>query len=259
MHFYRLKRREFLALLGGLVAAWPTLIRAQQSVKLPIIGFLGANSPEVQSQWTAAFVQRLHELGWTEGRNVAIEYRWAETRFERAPDFIAEFVRLKVDVIVTHATANALAAKRGTSVIPIVFAAQADPVGTGLVESLARPGGNVTGMSNQFIDAAGKRVELLHEAVPTLRRLAILANGSIANTCAGDRRDQGGGANAWHRGYHVRRPSCGRHRARIRRSQGSSRGYLRVWRPAYEHQPESNRRIGPRSATADGGRVSGIR
>jgi putative ABC transport system substrate-binding protein len=182
MQFGQLQRREFITLLGGVVGAWPTLVRAQQSVKLPTIGFLGANSPAVQSQWTAAFVQRLHELGWTEGRNVAIEYRWAETRFERAPDFIAEFVRLKVDVIVTHATANVLAAKRGTSVIPIVFAAQADPVGTSLVESLARPGGNVTGMSNQFIDAAGKRVELLHEAVPTLRRLAILANGGIANT-----------------------------------------------------------------------------
>jgi putative ABC transport system substrate-binding protein len=177
-----MRRRDFIAGMTGLSAAWPLGARAQQPGRRPVIGFLGANSPSVQGQWTAAFVQRLHELGWTEGRNVAIEYRWAETRFERAPDFIAEFVRLKVDVIVTHATANVLAAKRGTSVIPIVFAAQADPVGTGFVESLARPGGNLTGMSNQFIDAAGKRVELLHDAVPTLRRLAILANGSIANT-----------------------------------------------------------------------------
>jgi putative ABC transport system substrate-binding protein len=126
-------------------------------------------------------VQRLRELGWIEGRNVAIEYRWAETRFERSPEIIAEFVRLKVDVIVTHATANILAAKQGTSVIPIVFAAVGDPVGIGVVDSLARPGGNITGLSNQFTDAAGKRVELLREVVPGLRRLAILANVGIAN------------------------------------------------------------------------------
>ncbi len=149
--------------------------------KLPTIGFLGANTPSVQSQWTGAFVQRLRELGWIEGRNLAIEYRWAETRFERSPEIIAEFVRLKVDVIVTHATANILAAKQGTSLIPIVFAAVADPVGIGVVESLARPGGNVTGLSNQFTDVAGKRVELLREVVPGLRQLAILANVGIAN------------------------------------------------------------------------------
>jgi ABC-type uncharacterized transport system substrate-binding protein len=174
------KRREFITLLGG-AAAWPLAARAQQVGKLPTIGFLGANTPSVQSQWTGAFVQRLRELGWIEGRNLAIEYRWAETRFERSPEIIAEFVRLKVDVIVTHATANILAAKQGTSLIPIVFAAVADPVGIGVVESLARPGGNVTGLSNQFTDVAGKRVELLREVVPGLRRLAILANVGIAN------------------------------------------------------------------------------
>jgi putative ABC transport system substrate-binding protein len=127
-------------------------------------------------------VQRLRELGWIEGRNVAIEYRWAEGRVDRAPGIIAEFVRLKVDVIVTHATANILAAKQGTSVIPIVFAAVADPVGIGVVDSLARPGGNITGLSNQFTDLAGKRIEILREVVPGLRRLAILANVGIANT-----------------------------------------------------------------------------
>jgi putative ABC transport system substrate-binding protein len=162
-------------------SAWPRAARAQQPGKPPIIGFLGANTPSVQSHWIAAFVQRLRELGWIEGRNVAIEYRWAETRFERSPEIIAEFVRLKVDVIVTHATANILAAKQGTSVIPIVFAAVGDPVGIGVVDSLARPGGNITGLSNQFTDAAGKRVELLREVVPGLRRLAILANVGIAN------------------------------------------------------------------------------
>jgi ABC transporter substrate binding protein len=175
-----LRRREFITVLGG-AAAWPFAVRAQQPGKLPIIGFLGANTPSVQSHWIAAFVRRLRELGWIEGRNVAIEYRWAETRFERSPEIIAEFVRLKVDVIVTHATANILAAKQGTSVIPIVFAAVADPVGIGIVDSLARPGHNVTGLSNQFTDAAGKRVELMREVVPGLRRLAILANVNIAN------------------------------------------------------------------------------
>ena len=176
-----MKRREFIAGLAG-AATWPiAALGQQQGAPFPTVGFLGANTPSVQSRWTAAFVQRLRELGWIEGRSVAIEYRWAETRFERSPEIIAEFVRLKVDVIVTHATANILAAKRGTSVIPIVFAAVADPVGLGVVDSLARPGGNITGLSNQFTDAAGKRVELLREVVPGLRRLAVLANVGIAN------------------------------------------------------------------------------
>ena len=121
-------------------------------------------------------MQRLRELGWIEGRTVAIEYRWAEGRVERSAEFAAEFVRLKIDVIVTAATAPVVAAKQATSVIPIVFAAAADPVGNGLVASLARPGGNVTGLSIQSPDLAGKRLELLREVVPRLRRLAIMAN-----------------------------------------------------------------------------------
>jgi putative ABC transport system substrate-binding protein len=118
----------------------------------------------------------LREVGWIEGRNVAIEYRWAEGRNERAAEIAAEFVRLKGDIIVASATLTVVAAKQATSVIPIVFAAVADPVGTGLVTSLARPGGNVTGLSLQQTDLAGKRVELLREVLPSLRRLAILAN-----------------------------------------------------------------------------------
>jgi putative tryptophan/tyrosine transport system substrate-binding protein len=179
-----MNRRRFLHLVAG-AAALPAVSRfaRAQVGKLPTIGFLGANSPAVQGQWIAAFVQRLRELGWTEGRSIAIEYRWAETRFERSPGFIAEFVRLKVDVIVTHGNENILAAKRGTSVIPIVFAAVADPVGIGVVDGLARPGGNVTGLSNQFTDVASKRVGLLREVVPGLRRLAILGNiGNAAST-----------------------------------------------------------------------------
>jgi ABC-type uncharacterized transport system substrate-binding protein len=137
---------------------------------------LGATTPAAQSQLTAAFVQRLRELGWIEGRTVAIEYRWAEGRSERFAQFAAEFVRLKVDVILTHNTPPALAAKQATSIIPIVFATAADPVGTGVVASLAQPGGNITGLSSQTTDLAGKRIELLREVVPGLRRLAILAN-----------------------------------------------------------------------------------
>jgi putative ABC transport system substrate-binding protein len=174
-----MKRREFITLLGGAAAAWPLAAGAQQ--KLPTIGFLGANSPAVQRQWTTAFVQRLHELGWTEGHNLAIEYRWAEGRFDRSPPIIAEFVRLKVDVIVTHATANVVAAKQATSAIPIIFTSVADPVGNNLVASLARPDGNVTGLSAQIADVAGKRLELLREIIPGLRRLALMANVGVAN------------------------------------------------------------------------------
>ena len=170
-----MRRRQFITLLGG-AAAWPIAARAQQTAKLPTIGFLGPNTPSLDSRRVGAFVQRLRELGWTEDRNVAIEYRWAEGRTERLAEFAAEFVRLKVDVIVTSATPPVIAAKQATSVIPIVFAAVGDPVGTGLVNSLARPGGNATGLSIQATDLAGKQLELLHEVVPGLRRLAIMAN-----------------------------------------------------------------------------------
>ena len=170
----KMKRREFITLLGG-AAAWPLTARAQQPGKLPTIGFLAAN-PSIDSQRVAAFVQRLRELGWIDGRNLAIEYRWAEGRNERYVESAAEFVRLKVDVIVTVATPPTLAAKEATAVIPIVFAAASDPVGTGIVASLARPGGNVTGLANQISDTGGKKLELLREAVPGLRRLAIMAN-----------------------------------------------------------------------------------
>jgi len=170
-----MKRREFITLLGG-AAAWPLPAHTQQAGKLPTIGFLGAATASVAGQWFAAFVQRLHELGWMEGRNIAIEVRWAEGRSERYAEIATEFVRLNVDVIVTIGTPASLAAKQATSVVPIVFVAASDPVGTGLVASLARPGGNVTGLSNQQADLAGKRVELLREVVPALRQLAIMAN-----------------------------------------------------------------------------------
>jgi putative tryptophan/tyrosine transport system substrate-binding protein len=171
-----MRRREFITLLGGAAAPWPVVARAQQPGKVPTIGYLGAITPARESQNTAAFLQRLRELGWFEGRNVTTEYRWAEGRSERTVELAAEFVRLKVDIIHVSGNENALVAKQATSVIPIVFALAGDPVGTGLVASLARPGGNVTGLSNQLTDAAGKRLELLREAVPDLRRVAIMAH-----------------------------------------------------------------------------------
>lgn len=143
MQLDQLNRRDFISLLGG-AAAWPLAVRAQQPGKLPTIGYLGSATPASQGQWVAALVQRLRELGWIENRTIAIEYRWAEGRTERAAEIAAEFVRRKVDIIVTSSTAGAVAAMQATSIIPIVFAAAGDPVGTGLVASLARPGGNVT-------------------------------------------------------------------------------------------------------------------
>jgi ABC-type uncharacterized transport system substrate-binding protein len=169
-----MRRRNFIALLGG-AAVWPLAARAQQSGKLPTIGFLGGATPSAWSNWSAAFVQRLHELGWSEGRTVSIEYRWAEGRHERAAEIAAEFVRLKVDVIITSGGVLP-AAKQATSTIPIVFAVANDPVGAGFVSSLARPGGNITGLSLQTTDLAAKRLELLREVVPSIRRLGILAN-----------------------------------------------------------------------------------
>jgi len=169
-------RRELLAALGGAAAAWPLTARAQQAGKVPTIGYLGSSTPSTDSQWIAAFVQRLRELGWVDGRNVAIEYRWAEGRVERYDEIASEFVRLKVDVILTHNTPPVLAAKQATSIIPIVFASAGDPVGTGVVASLARPGGNVTGLSSQTADISAKRLELLREVVPDLRRLGIMGN-----------------------------------------------------------------------------------
>ena len=173
-----MRRREFVALVGGSVT-WPTAVLAQQQ-KLPIIGFLGTD-PTVWHLWTAAFLDRLRELGWIEGRTVAIDYRWDEGRLERQAEVAGEFVRLKVDVIVTVGSAVP-AAKRETAVIPIVFALSIDPVGGGLVKSLSRPGGNVTGLSIQSTDVAGKQIELLREVVPQLQRVAIIADGGFAQS-----------------------------------------------------------------------------
>jgi putative ABC transport system substrate-binding protein len=168
-----MRRRDFLGSLGGAAIAWPLAAHGQR--RPPTIGFLGPASATVMSAWTAAFAQRLHELGYVEGRTIAIEYRWADGRTERLAELAAELVRLKVDVIVTTGTPVPLL-KQATSTIPIVFTIANDPVGGGLVTSLARPSGNATGLSQLAADLGGKRVEIMREVVPDLRRLAILAN-----------------------------------------------------------------------------------
>ncbi|MGD9924812.1 MAG: ABC transporter substrate-binding protein [Pseudorhodoplanes sp.] len=174
-----MRRREFLSVMSGGAMAWPFAALAQQP-RRPTIGFLGTAAASAWSQWVAAFVDRLRELGWIEERTVTIEYRWGEGRHERLAEIAAELVRLKVDVIVTSGTAVP-DAMRATSTIPIVFALAADPVGAGLVATLARPGGNVTGLSIQSADLVGKRIELLREVVPNFHRLAILGNGNNQN------------------------------------------------------------------------------
>jgi ABC-type uncharacterized transport system substrate-binding protein len=170
-----MRRRD---LLTGIVVSStvPLPAYAQQSGKLPTIGFLGTSVESAWNAFTTAFVRRLGELGWIEQRTVAIEYRWGQGSTERFAEIATEFVKIRVDVIVTAGSAVP-AIKQLTSTIPIVFAIATDPVGGGLVESLARPGGNVTGVSDQQADLAGKRVEILREAIPGLRRLAILGNG----------------------------------------------------------------------------------
>jgi putative tryptophan/tyrosine transport system substrate-binding protein len=170
-----MRRREFITLLGGAAAGWP-LAAGAQSTKLPVIGFLGVSTPAAQGHMVAALVQRLRELGWIEGRTIAIDYRWAEGRDERYSEIAAEFVRLKVDAILTQGTQAAMAAKQATSAIPIVATVIGDPVGSGLATSLALPGGNVTGLSVVSYDLAAKRLELLLEAVPGVRRIGILVD-----------------------------------------------------------------------------------
>jgi putative tryptophan/tyrosine transport system substrate-binding protein len=170
-------RRYFVSCLGG-AAAWPLAARAQQPAKVPTIGFLGSGTPITAGAWVVAFAQRLRELGWIEDRTIKIDLRWAEGRNDRSGEIAAEFVRLKVDVIVTYSTEQTHIAKKATSIIPIVFALASDPVGSDLVTSLARPGGNLTGLSTQNVDLTGKRFELLREIVPSLRRLAVLFNGN---------------------------------------------------------------------------------
>jgi putative tryptophan/tyrosine transport system substrate-binding protein len=170
-----LRRRDFILGIGGAAAAWPFAARAQQAVKSRVVGFLVPGSEASHGAWVAAFTMRLAELGWIDGRNVTIEYRWAAGENRRMTEFAAEFVQRKIDVIVSSANGVNIASK-ATSSIPIVFAAYNDPIASGLVKSLSRPGGNVTGLTVQPSNLAGKRVDLLHKIVPNMRRLSVLAN-----------------------------------------------------------------------------------
>jgi putative ABC transport system substrate-binding protein len=174
-----MQRRTFLGFVVSTGVALPFAAEAQR--RLPIVGVLGASTQENWSHWTAAFVRRMAELGWVDRRTIAIEYLWAEGRGERFAEIAEEFVRLKVDVIVTVGS-SVPAIMRATSTIPIVFAIAVDPVGTGMVKSLARPGGNVTGLSTQTPELAGKRVELLRELLPGLKRIAVVANAGYAGS-----------------------------------------------------------------------------
>jgi putative tryptophan/tyrosine transport system substrate-binding protein len=175
-----IRRRGFIIALGGTMAALPLAARAQSKDRSRTIGILGV-SALTYAPWLAAFAERIHELGWIEGRNVAIERRWSEGRHERAAEIAAEFVRLKVDVIVTYGGAVHVV-RQVTASIPVVFALAVDPLGSGLVTNLSRPGGNVTGMSMQQAEMGGKRLELFREIVPGLRRLAIMFDGGYAGS-----------------------------------------------------------------------------
>src|SRR5262249_3340747 len=167
----RVKRREFITLLGGAAASWPFVAEAQQPGKLPTIGYLGATTPSTESQRVAALVRGLRDCGWIESRNLTIKYRYGEGRSERYPDLAAEFVRLNVHLIVTYETPAVAATKQATAAIPIVFAVAGDPIGSGLVASLPRPGGNVTGLSLPKTDVAQKTLHPFRDNSPGLSRL----------------------------------------------------------------------------------------
>ena len=169
-------RRELLIALGAGALAWACAARAQVPAKVPRLGLLSPFSPSDAALWHQAFRLGVRDLGWVEGKNIIIEYRYAEGRLDRLPDLAADLVLLKVDVIVTTATSDALAAQKATRAIPVVMASAGDPVATGLVESLARPGGNITGLSEMLQELGGKRLELLKEMVPKLSRVAVLWN-----------------------------------------------------------------------------------
>jgi putative ABC transport system substrate-binding protein len=170
-----MKRREFITLVGGAAASWPIAALAQQPA-MPVIGFVNAASPKDYARPLAAFLKGLGETGYVDGRNVVIEYRWAEGQYDRLPAFVADLLQRKVDILAATSTPAAVAAKAATATIPIVFTTSGDPVRLGFVGSLGRPGGNVTGASQLNVEVAPKRLELMHEAIPTATNIGLLVN-----------------------------------------------------------------------------------
>ena len=244
------RRREFITLLGGAAAGWPLAGRAQQPAKLPTIGYFGTTSASAWGPWTTAFGQRLRELGWIEGRTVAIHYRWTEGRAERLAEIAAEFVRLKVDVIVTGGNA-AVAAKQASSVVPIVFALVDDPVGSGLVASLARPGGNVTGLSMQSDRSRWQATRTIARGCAWSPPGGDHGQRRLSRRCAGDGRDSSGGRHARPRCRHLRNPASGGHHARLRGAQGPRGSTLCCWRCPRNDPPGPNQHPGALRTTAD--------
>ncbi len=171
-----MRRRTFISLLGGAAVAWPVATTAQQARRIPRIGFMGNSTPALEANLVGAFREGLGELGYQESRNIIIEYRWADGRYERFPALVADLLAVPVDVIVTAGTPATLAVKNATSTIPLVMIAVGDPVGTGIVPSLARPRGNITGLSSIAPDLEGKRLELLREMIPKLSQVALFLN-----------------------------------------------------------------------------------
>src|SRR5262245_7655531 len=253
-----MKRREFITLLVG-AAAWPLAARAQQAGKLPIIGLLGSATLLAESQRVAAFVQRLRQLGWIENRNVAIEYRWAEGRSERFVEIATEFVQLKVDVIVATTTPATIAAKQATSVIPIVFTNANDPVGLGLVASLARPGGNVTGLSNQLRGHCFQAPRTFAGGCPGSATVGDLSQCRQSWIYAGNARGSGNGPYAQPRSRHLGNPASRGYRARLRRGQRPRGCALCRCRPACKQQSRSHQHLGAGRTIANDARCSGLR
>ena len=241
-----MRRREFLSVLSSAVS-WPIVVHAQ-TPKLRTIGFLGTDATN-WAAWTAAFVARMRELGWIERSTIAIEYRWSEGRSERVVEVAAEFVRLKVDVIVSYGTAIP-SLMQATSTIPIVFAIAIDPVGAGLVASLGRPGGNVTGVSSQQTDIAGKRLDLLHEVVPDLRHLVIMAN--VANSQAAlEMGEVQAAARSRPRNYATHHPPVGGYRDRLCRNQVEGGCTLRCSRRTCCCQSHTNNNLRAQQRATD--------
>jgi putative ABC transport system substrate-binding protein len=187
-----MRRRELLKFAGTASIAWPLVARAQDASKHPRIGFLGNSTPALEAKLVESFREGLRDLGYVEGRNISIDYRWAEGNYELLPSLVAELIALKVEVIVTAGTPASLAVKRASSPVALVMVAVGNPIGNGLVESLARPGGNATGLTSIAPELEGKRLELIKEVIPAVSRLAVFWNPANAVMIADKQQVQGG-------------------------------------------------------------------